>query len=141
MSASDPYVYDELNRESRIGGMGTEGAHGVALIDLSDFETRKPEIADALWEAATTLGLFQLTGHGIPIDQIEEAFSLSAAFFDLPTEAKEQMPLRPGTNAGWEFKAQVRPSTGTPDQKESYQITLPRMANLWPSISTVSATS
>ena len=27
--------------------------------------------------------------------------------------------------------AQVRPSTGTPDQKESYQITRPRMAGLW----------
>ncbi len=26
----------------------------------------------------------------------------------------------------------MRPSTGTPDQKESYQITLPRMAKLWP---------
>jgi hypothetical protein len=27
----------------------------------------------------------------------------------------------------------VQPSTGTPDQKESYQITLPRMAKPWPS--------
>ena len=28
--------------------------------------------------------------------------------------------------------AQVRPSTGTADQKESYQITLPHMKGLWP---------
>ncbi|MGP1356948.1 isopenicillin N synthase family dioxygenase, partial [Roseicyclus sp.] len=72
------------------------------------------------------------TGHGIPLDRIEEAFALSEAFFALPGEAKAALPLRPGTNAGWEFKAQVRPSTGTPDQKESYQITLPRMDGLWP---------
>jgi isopenicillin N synthase-like dioxygenase len=126
------YLYDELNREARIGGLGRTGAHGVALIDLSDYESDKPAIADALWNAATTLGLFQLTGHGIPMDQIEEAFALSEAFFALPEEAKARMPLRPGTNAGWEFKAQVRPSTGTPDQKESYQITRPRMEGLWP---------
>ncbi|NKX44748.1 isopenicillin N synthase family oxygenase [Roseibacterium sp. KMU-115] len=129
---AQPYGYDELNRESRIGGMGTEGTHAVALIDLSDFDARKPEIADQLWQAATTLGLFQLTGHGIPMAQIEEAFALSEAFFAQPMEAKAGMPLRPGTNAGWEFKAQVRPSTGTPDQKESYQITRPRMDGLWP---------
>ena len=44
---------------------------------------------------------------------------------------KAQWPLR--RNAGWESKAQVRPSTRTADQKESYQITRPRMAGLWPS--------
>ena len=42
------------------------------------------------------------------------------------------MPMLKGTNAGWEYKSQVRPSTGTADNKESYQITPPRMAKLWP---------
>jgi hypothetical protein len=36
------YVYDELNREARIGGMGEAAEYGVALIDLSDYDTRKP---------------------------------------------------------------------------------------------------
>jgi isopenicillin N synthase-like dioxygenase len=129
---TDGYIHAELNRESRIGAMGTDGSHAVALIDLSDYDRRKPEIAEDLWQAATTLGLFQLTGHSIPIDQIDEAFALAEAFFAQPAEVKQQMPLRPGTNAGWEFKSQVRPSTGTPDQKESYQITRPRMDGLWP---------
>jgi len=124
----------ELNRESRIGGIGTEGHHDVALIDLSDFDTRKSEIADQLWQAATTLGLFQITGHGIPLTQIEDAFALSEQFFAQPEAAKAALPLKPGTNAGWEFKSQVRPSTGTPDQKESYQITRPRMDGLWPDL-------
>lgn len=123
---------DELTRETRIGGHGTEKARQVALIDLSDIATRKAQIADELWEAATGLGLFQLTGHGIPLEQIEEAFALAEVFFDLPEPQKAALPLKPGTNAGWEFKSQVRPSTGTPDQKESYQITRPAMAELWP---------
>ena len=129
---SDTYQLDELNLEARMGGPGQDGAHEVALIDLSDFDTRKREIAEDLWQAATTLGLFQLTGHGIPLEQIEDAFDLSARFFGLPQATKAKMPLMPGTNAGWEFKSQVRPSTGTPDQKESYQITRPKMDGVWP---------
>ena len=50
--------------------------------------------------------------------------------FALPREVKAQWPL--SRNAGWEHKAQIRPSTRTPDQKESYQVTRPRMAGLWP---------
>lgn len=56
---------------------------------------------------------------------------MTEAFFDLPDEVKRQYPL--AGNAGWESKAQVRPSTRTPDQKESYQITRPLMAGRWPS--------
>jgi isopenicillin N synthase-like dioxygenase len=58
---------------------------------------------------------------------------MTARFFDLPHDTKAHYPLGKGTNAGWEYKSQVRPSTGTADQKESYQITLPRMNGLWPS--------
>src|ERR1700735_4179855 len=57
---------------------------------------------------------------------------MTERFFALAHAVKAQYPLHKGTNAGWEYKSQVRPSTGTPDQKESYQITLPRMAKLWP---------
>jgi isopenicillin N synthase-like dioxygenase len=58
---------------------------------------------------------------------------MTERFFALPHETKARYPLGQGTNGGWEYKSQVRPSTGTADQKESYQITLPRMARLWPS--------
>ncbi|WP_370162701.1 isopenicillin N synthase family dioxygenase [Limimaricola soesokkakensis] len=122
----------ELDRERGYGGQGGLKARDVPLIDLSDFEARKPEIADQLWQAATEIGFFQLTGHGIPQAQINAAFEMTARFFDLAQEVKARMPLGQGTNAGWEYKAQVRPSTGTADQKESYQITLPRMVGLWP---------
>merc|ERR1711924_36918 len=39
-------------------------------------------------------------------------------------DAKEtQAPFAKNANSGYEFMAQIRPSTGTPDQKESLQIT------------------
>ncbi|WP_257098542.1 isopenicillin N synthase family dioxygenase [Pseudovibrio flavus] len=126
------YGLDELNKESTIGGMGETVERSIPQIDMSDFDQRKGEITKALWEASTQIGFFQLVNHGIPGDLIDRAFEMSAKFFALSEDVKAQYPLIGGTNAGWEYKAQVRPSTGTADQKESYQVTLPRMAQLWP---------
>ncbi len=122
----------ELDKERTLGGEGVEKVREIPRIDMADYERRKDEIADGLWVAATDIGFFQLIGHGIPQPLVDEAFEMSERFFALPPEVKAKYPLVGGTNAGWEYKAQVRPSTGTADQKESYQITLPRMAALWP---------
>ena len=122
----------ELDLESTIGGYGTEVSRSIPVIDFTDFEARFGEICDQLWQAATEVGFFQVVNHGIAVEDIDAAFAMAGEFFELPTESKEKLPLLNGTNAGWEFRAQVRPSTGTPDHKESYQITLPRMAGLWP---------
>jgi len=122
----------ELSKERALGNKGATKARAVPRIDMSNFETRRAEIAEQVWRASTEIGFFQLVNHGIPREQIDEAFAMSERFFALPRETKAQYPLRPGTNAGWEYKSQVRPSTGAADQKESYQITVPRMAELWP---------
>ncbi|GAN94187.1 oxygenase 2OG-Fe(II) [Gluconobacter thailandicus F149-1 = NBRC 100600] len=132
MSTLATTTMSEIETERRIGGAGTSIVRDIPRIDLSSFEDRKQEIADALWSAATEIGFFQVYNHGIPQDDIDRAFSLAEHFFKLPTDKKAALPLKPGTNAGWEFREQVRPSTGTPDHKESFQITLPRMAGLWP---------
>lgn len=126
------YSLNELNKETRMGALGTETAREIRRIDLSDFERRKDEIAEQLWSASVDIGFFQLTGHGIALDEIRRAFALSEAFFGLPDDVKGRHPHRREVNAGWESRAQVRPSTRTPDQKESYQITRPHMAGLWP---------
>lgn len=132
MNTNAAYGLAELNLETKIGGIGRTKDRAVPRIDMSRFEARKAEIADQLWHASTEIGFFQLVNHGIPQEQVDEAFDMTAKFFALPHDTKAKMPLGKGTNAGWEYKAQVRPSTGTADNKESYQITLPRMAQLWP---------
>ncbi|ATU73149.1 UPF0676 protein [Gluconacetobacter sp. SXCC-1] len=132
MSAFPEYELAELQRETRIGGAGTSVARDIPRIDLSDYANRKEAIADALWQAATQVGFFQVFNHGIPEEDIDAAFAVAGEFFDLPMAEKARHARRPGSNAGWEYRAQVRPSTGTPDNKESYQITLPDMAGLWP---------
>jgi isopenicillin N synthase-like dioxygenase len=124
---------EELRREATYGGEGREKPREVPRIDMGRYEERKAEIADALWAAATEIGFFQLVNHGIAPELVDEAFVMAERFFALPQPVKARHPLIGGSNAGWEYKAQVRPSTGTADQKESYQITLPRMTALWPS--------
>ncbi|MFI8811750.1 MULTISPECIES: isopenicillin N synthase family dioxygenase [unclassified Streptomyces] len=128
-----PYGLTELDRESRMGGRGTEVSdREIRRIDLSDFDRRRADITQELWEAATDVGFFQIYHHGIEQSDIEGAFAAARAFFALPEEVKANYPLRKGTNSGWESRSQVRPSIGTPDTKESYQVTRPLMTGLWP---------
>ena len=123
----------ELARESQMGGAGTETTdREVRQISLADFAARRAEITEQLWSAATDIGFFQIVDHGIDMSVVNHAFAMSERFFALPREVKERYPLKKGQNAGWEFMNQVRPSVGTPDQKESYQFTRPRMDGLWP---------
>lgn len=130
---ASPYTLTELDKEACMGGQGSEThAREVRRIDLSDFEARRTQITEALWAAATDVGFFQLVNHGIDLAQVQGAFEMAQRFFALPDAVKAQYPLQRALNSGWESKAQVRPSTGTHDQKESYQITLPHMALLWP---------
>ncbi|MET1117045.1 MAG: 2-oxoglutarate and iron-dependent oxygenase domain-containing protein [Comamonas sp.] len=127
------YDLTELQKETRMGAMGSEsGRREIRRIDLSDFAQRKEEIANQLWDAAVDVGFFQVVNHGIALDDVHQAFALAECFFALPEAVKAQYPLKKALNVGWESRAQVRPSTGTPDQKESYQITRPHMQGLWP---------
>ncbi len=124
----------ELARERRFGGVGEEVDRPIRVIDLDDPGATQAELDDALWAAATESGFFQVTGHGITRAEIDEAFAAAEAFFALPTDSKQRRQMPPGTNSGWEFRSQKRPSTGTYDHKETYQVTLPRMdpLDLWP---------
>ena len=130
LSASD-YALEELRKESVMGSEGTTVQREIRRIDLSNFAARKAEITEQLWNAATEIGFFQVYNHGITEQEVRDAFALSESFFALPAATKAQWPL--SRNAGWESMTQIRPSTRTADQKESYQITRPRMAGLWPS--------
>lgn len=91
----------------------------VPIISLKDFNNRKDEITQQLLKAAEGAGFLTLVDHGITVQEIEKQFAISKAFFDLPPEIKGKTPHDTKSNNGWEYKAQLRPSTGTYDQKES----------------------
>ncbi|KAF9883888.1 hypothetical protein FE257_002682 [Aspergillus nanangensis] len=92
----------------------------VPSISLKDFESRKEEITKQLVEAAETAGFLSLVDHGITVEEIDRQFAISRVFFDLPADVKARIPHNLHTNNGWEYKSQIRPSTGVADQKESF---------------------
>jgi isopenicillin N synthase-like dioxygenase len=55
------------------------------------------------------------------LEEIETMFKTSERFFNLPDDVKATVPWNKN-NVGWEKLSQIRPSTGAPDTKESYQL-------------------
>jgi len=127
-------VEAELAKERTFGGEGVAVERDIRIVDLSDPTASQADIDDALWSAAADSGFFQVTGHDLAPTDVDAAFDAAERFFALPTDVKQRRSMPPGTNSGWEFKSQKRPSTGTYDQKETYQVTISRMDrhDLWP---------
>src|SRR5262249_10594722 len=101
---------NELGKEAHMGTLGSETSERtIPRIDFSDFERRKPEITEQLWQASAEIGFFQVVNHGIANEEIGQAFALSEAFFALPQAEKARLPLDKKLNSGWETRAQVRP--------------------------------
>lgn len=92
----------------------------IPAISLADFDSRIDEITEQICSAAEDVGFFCIVDHGIPVTTIDQAFELSSSFFSLPDSVKATVPF--SNNAGWEKNAQIRPSTGAADRKESYQM-------------------
>ncbi|KAI9493446.1 hypothetical protein BDB00DRAFT_823132 [Zychaea mexicana] len=103
-----------------------------ACIDLSDFDNRRDEIVADLMRACTTDGFFYVINHGISVEDIRAMFQASVDFFALPDGIKEKYPMDVSRNAGWEKLAQIRPSTGVADLKESAQFSFHGIEDLWP---------
>ncbi len=121
----------EVANERGFGGVGVEVDRPIPVISLDQDQAT---IDAALWEAAAETGFFQVVDTGLDPAAVDEAFALAERFFSLPDSAKEPLLMPAGTNSGWEYRSQRRPSTGTLDEKETYQITRTRMDELgvWP---------
>jgi isopenicillin N synthase-like dioxygenase/tRNA(Arg) A34 adenosine deaminase TadA len=121
-------------------GLGAAASSNDLVVPIIDMSVgTNDEIAQALWDAATTVGFFTLINHGIPSELVDLAFETSAQFFAQTQEEKEeQSPYARNLNSGYEYMKQLRPSTGTIDQKESIQITAREgsMEGRWPSTPT-----
>jgi len=103
----------------------------VPCISLADFENRIDEITAQLCTAAENVGFFAIKDHGLTESDAQSMFNVSESFFTLPDETKATVPWTP-QNVGWEKMAQIRPSTGAADTKESYQLQFgDNMAGKW----------
>ena len=134
----------------------------ASVVDLSLWTTDKAALVAQIGAAARDTGFLQVYNHGIPQEAIDAAFGASRAFFALPDADKARTPFV-GWAGGWEKEqqargaaphavwrlgaallrldpralcavpSQVRPSTGTADLKESFQIGYTEAAQAsWP---------
>jgi isopenicillin N synthase-like dioxygenase len=94
----------------------------VPNISLRDFDSRIDDITSQLVVAAEHVGFFCIVDHGISRSTVDKIFDQSARFFGQDDSVKATVPFSPQHNAGWEKNAQIRPSTGAVDRKESYQM-------------------
>ncbi|KAK5108472.1 hypothetical protein LTR62_008290 [Meristemomyces frigidus] len=103
----------------------------IPEISLANFDNRIDSIAAEIADAAEKVGFFSVVDHGIGAEAVDQMFADSKNFFALPSEVKKTVPWNP-QSVGYEFKSQVRPSTGAADQKESYQLQFgENMTDLW----------
>ena len=98
----------------------------IPVIDFSaafsaDLAVRK-RVAEALYQAATTVGFFYMSGHGVAAELTERQFEFMQRFFALPTEEKLALSMRRSKcRRGYEaIGDQTLDLTALPDQKESY---------------------
>ena len=113
-----------LERSLLASGIGSEAASEGGEVPVIDLSLPDSVVAQQMWKAANEVGFFSVINHGISQEDINGIFEVSKSFFSQSIAAKErQSPFEKSLNSGYEFMSQVRPSTGTTDQKESLQIT------------------
>lgn len=94
----------------------------IPSVDISPF-LRDPESADAervvgvIKAACETSGIFQITGHGIPVTLQEQVLAAAKAVFSLPE--REKLKLNGGPGRGYEvYGNEVSEETQRPDIRE-----------------------
>ncbi|KEF52791.1 uncharacterized protein A1O9_11208 [Exophiala aquamarina CBS 119918] len=130
----------------------------IPIIDLAAFlnpESTVEErltVAQDLVSACRHVGFVYIKNHGVPQEQLEQVFSISKEFYDLPTEQKRKAPHPPGwsVHRGYSWPGLEKVSSAisatddeeaikelreVQDYKESYEIGSeenPSQPNVWP---------
>jgi isopenicillin N synthase-like dioxygenase len=71
----------------------------IPTIDIAPFLANaaqaKEQVAGAVGQACEHIGFLTITGHGVPLEQIEQTALIARVFFDLPMDEKLLLPLTP----------------------------------------------
>src|SRR6266498_1074816 len=107
---------------------------------ISGETTDKHHVATEIGNACEQIGFFTITGHGVPVELINRAYSVAEQFFDLPLAAK--MQAHTGSGCGYiPLQAESLAATlgvVTPgDIKETFNISSRLAQNAWPDSLTI----
>ena len=73
-----------------------EGGAAVSYVPVVDISADPDAVGAELDEICRAAGFFQVTGHGVPGEVAERAWTAATRFFDLPPEDKLSVPGRSG---------------------------------------------
>ena len=119
------------------------GSDPVPIVDITPFaaeETRgRADVAEAVRTACEEIGFFVITGHGFPEGVVTRIYDVSRAFFDLPTEEKNEIgetgPVMGGLmhfGLGKEALAATLGGETIPDLKETLDFGPGFFGDRWP---------
>lgn len=105
----------------------------VPGIDLTDLPDKQAEISAEMMSAASKVGFFYVTGHGLAQADIDAAFAMSVRYLNLPDQTRARH-VKDKSNAayilGW---SERRVSAGQLTHGMLMGYDGPRMGGLWPS--------
>jgi hypothetical protein len=84
----------------------TNNHHEFPVIDYGDLARDPQGTAAQIFEAACRWGFLVLKGHGIPKQDVDAMFALSADFFDQSTEVKAEKWMNQ-KQQGYDYKESV----------------------------------
>lgn len=101
----------------------------IPIIDLAAFLNQEStvekrlKVAQDLVSACRHVGFVYIKNHGVPEDQLEQAFAISKKFYDLPTEQKMKAPHPPGWSVhrgySWPGLEKVSSAISATDNEEA----------------------
>ncbi|KAI1175019.1 putative 1-aminocyclopropane-1-carboxylate oxidase [Nemania sp. FL0916] len=95
-----------------------------AILSSTASKKEQDQVINAVRDASTTYGFFNLVGHGIPIEELRQVFESSKRFFSLPDEKRRQVHISKALGRsfrGWEPPLiQQHQGDVLPDTKETF---------------------
>ncbi|MBI3513730.1 MAG: isopenicillin N synthase family oxygenase [Proteobacteria bacterium] len=95
-------------------------AADFSAVPVIDLRSSPAATAAAIHQAATEVGFFYVTGHGVPDGVIADAYAQSAAFFALPAAAKLSVRIDRRHRGFIEIGEAKMYEAAQPDLKESF---------------------
>ena len=82
------------------------------MIDISEIEERKGEVAKQLYDAAVNSGFCYIKGHGLSSELIHDVFAAGHKFMGLDNEVKKKYCFIPDRYLGWRSPDNIESVTG-----------------------------
>uniref|UniRef100_A0A7N1A0J7 Fe2OG dioxygenase domain-containing protein n=1 Tax=Kalanchoe fedtschenkoi TaxID=63787 RepID=A0A7N1A0J7_KALFE len=99
---SVPFSHQWFASDTQVGKLSTPSlkprldSHAIPVVDLAS-----PDVLERLGRACEEWGVFQVVGHGISSEELEEVESQAERFFALPPEVKARVLRSPDGGAGY----------------------------------------